>query len=96
MSSPRLHFAWGAKLIKIYAPAGTARLYAFMGKRKNSRTKMVLPLRVWGTDATGKTFMLMAHTLDVSPTGARLQLSAPSLDAPFLVLHDLHSIHRNR
>src|SRR5438270_250950 len=43
-----------------------------MGKRKNSRTKMVLPLRVWGTDATGKTFMLMAHTLDVSPTGARL------------------------
>ena len=33
---------------------------------------MVLPLRVWGTDATGKTFMLMAHTLDVSPTGARL------------------------
>ena len=33
---------------------------------------MVLPLRVWGTDTTGKTFMLMAHTLDVSPTGARL------------------------
>lgn len=33
---------------------------------------MVLPLRLWGTDSTGKTFMLMAHTLDVSPTGARI------------------------
>src|SRR5579864_7454560 len=43
-----------------------------MGQRKNSRTKMVLPLRLWGTDSTGKTFMLMAHTLDVSPTGARI------------------------
>src|SRR4029077_10740403 len=43
-----------------------------MGQRKNTRIKMVLPLRLWGTDATGKTFMLMAHTLDVSPTGARV------------------------
>ena len=33
---------------------------------------MVLPLRLWGTDSTGKPFMLMAHTLDVSPTGARI------------------------
>lgn len=33
---------------------------------------MVLPLRLWGTDSTGKTFMIMAHTLDVSPSGARV------------------------
>ena len=43
-----------------------------MGQRKNSRTKMVLPLRVWGTDANGNPFVQLAHTLDVSAHGARL------------------------
>jgi hypothetical protein len=43
-----------------------------MGQRKNSRTKMVLPLRVWGTDANGNPFVQLVHTLDVSARGARL------------------------
>jgi len=43
-----------------------------MGKRKTSRTKMVLPLRIWGTDAGGRPFVQLAHTLDVGTTGARL------------------------
>src|SRR5438270_6796759 len=43
-----------------------------MGQRKNSRTKMVLPLRLWGTDSNGNPFVQLAHTLDVSPRGARL------------------------
>lgn len=32
----------------------------------------VLPVRVRGTDATGAAFEGLAHTLDLTPTGARL------------------------
>jgi len=34
--------------------------------------KAVLPLRLWGTDAAGKQYVSVGHTLDVSRTGARL------------------------
>src|SRR6266404_4597250 len=43
-----------------------------MGLRRAQRVKAVLPVRVWGTDAAGKEFIAMAHTLDVSRTGARI------------------------
>lgn len=43
-----------------------------MGKRQHSRAKMVLPIRVWGKDLTGKTFEQLAYTLDISHQGARL------------------------
>lgn len=43
-----------------------------MGLRKTQRTKMVAPIRVWGSDSTGKIFNVLAHTLDVSTTGARI------------------------
>lgn len=33
---------------------------------------MVAPIRVWGSDSTGKIFNVLAHTLDVSSTGARI------------------------
>jgi hypothetical protein len=33
---------------------------------------MVLPIRVWGTDEAGKPFVCLAHTLDVTPKGARI------------------------
>ncbi len=33
---------------------------------------MVLPIRVWGMDSSGKPFMEVAHTLDVNPAGARI------------------------
>lgn len=41
-------------------------------KRRASRTKAVLPVRVKGRDSAGKAFEEIAHTLDVTPTGVRL------------------------
>lgn len=43
-----------------------------MGRRRTSRAKMVLPVRVWGMDNLGKPFTQLAHTLDITATGARL------------------------
>jgi len=40
--------------------------------RRASRTKAVLPVRLKGTDSSGKPFEELAHTLDVTPTGMRL------------------------
>ena len=41
-------------------------------KRRGNRQKGVLPVRVKGTDISGKAFEELAHTLDVTATGARL------------------------
>lgn len=41
-------------------------------KRRGSRTKAVLPVRIKGKDCSGKAFEELAHTLDVTPTGVRL------------------------
>jgi hypothetical protein len=41
-------------------------------RRKQNRMAAVLPVRVRGTDATGAAFEGLAHTLDLTPTGARL------------------------
>jgi hypothetical protein len=43
-----------------------------MGNRRVARTKMVLPVRVSGTDGAGKPFSYLAHTLDITLKGARL------------------------
>ncbi len=43
-----------------------------MGRRRINRTKMVLPVRVWGMNNLGKPFTQLAHTLDITATGARL------------------------
>lgn len=43
-----------------------------MGNRRVVRTKMVLPVRVWGVDSLGKPFNYLAHTLDITLKGARL------------------------
>jgi hypothetical protein len=40
--------------------------------RKQDRVKAVLPVRVRGTDSDGSSFEELAHTLDVTTTGARL------------------------
>ncbi len=40
--------------------------------RKQDRVRAVLPVRVRGTDAAGNVFETLAHTLDLTPTGARL------------------------
>ncbi len=43
-----------------------------MGKRKEPRIKMVLPVRVWGMDSAGKPFSELAHTMNIAPAGALL------------------------
>jgi hypothetical protein len=41
-------------------------------KRRGSRTKAVLPVRIKGKDSGGKSFEELVHTLDVTSTGVRL------------------------
>jgi hypothetical protein len=43
-----------------------------MGSRRQLRIKNVLPVRVWGMDASGAPFVELAHTMDVSHSGVRL------------------------
>jgi hypothetical protein len=43
-----------------------------MGRRGKQRIKMVLPVKVWGRDATGKPFSQPVHTLDINRGGAKL------------------------
>lgn len=42
------------------------------GKRRHKRVKMVLPIRVWAKDIANHSFNELAHTLDITPYGARL------------------------
>ncbi len=41
-------------------------------QRRGDRTKAVLPVRVKGTDSSGRPFEDLVHTLDVTAQGARL------------------------
>jgi hypothetical protein len=41
-------------------------------KRRRIRTKAVLPVRVSGNDNSGNSYSGLAHTLDISESGARL------------------------
>src|ERR1700758_1107217 len=43
-----------------------------MNQRRKDRTKAVLPVKVKGKDSAGTTFEELAHTLDVTASGARL------------------------
>src|SRR5437868_6377458 len=43
-----------------------------MGMRKKPRVKMVVPIRIWGTDSSAKPFNVLAYTLNVSSSGARI------------------------
>jgi hypothetical protein len=40
--------------------------------RLGERVKSVLPVRLYGMDCTGKAFNVMVRTIDISPSGARL------------------------
>jgi hypothetical protein len=42
------------------------------GKRKHKRIKMVLPIRIWAKDIANQSFNELAHTLDITPQGARI------------------------
>lgn len=41
-------------------------------RRRNNRTKAVLPVRVSGNDGSGAAYCDLAHTLDVTASGIRL------------------------
>ena len=41
-------------------------------RRRQDRIQAVLPVRVRGTDSSGKSFEILAHTLDLTASGARL------------------------
>jgi len=41
-------------------------------RRRQGRIKAVLPVQVNGNDTFGNSFQEIAHTLDITPTGARL------------------------
>ena len=41
-------------------------------KRRRNRIKAVLPVRVLGSDSSGQQYCDLAHTLDITDTGARL------------------------
>ncbi len=43
-----------------------------MVRRREQRLRTVLPLRIFGMDSHGKPFTDLAHTLDISPKGARI------------------------
>lgn len=43
-----------------------------MKNRRHNRTKAVLPVKVTGKDVMGNPYQDWAHTLDITPGGARL------------------------
>ena len=44
-----------------------------MKKPREQRIRLKLPVRVWGMDGNGKLFSKDAHTVDITPVGARLE-----------------------
>ncbi len=64
-------------------------------KRREQRIRMVLPLRVSPRDASDAQFEELAHTLDVTPHGARLGAIRHQLKmgATILVQYRQHKLH---
>jgi hypothetical protein len=60
--------------------------------RQQSRFPAVLPVRVRGTDRDGKPFEEVAHTLDITATGARLA----AIRRPLKVMDQLIVLYRQR
>jgi len=61
-------------------------------RRQQGRIRAVLPLRVRGVDSTGVQFEALAHTLDLTPTGARLG----AIRHPLKALDTLTVFYRQR
>lgn len=43
-----------------------------IGKRRQKRIKMVLPVKIWGRNNVDQPVSELVHTLDITPGGARL------------------------
>src|SRR6266849_8935372 len=61
-----------ARRQKVHAAASGAHLTTGIGKRRHKRIKVVLPVRISGKDAGNNPLNELAHTLDITPNGARL------------------------
>jgi hypothetical protein len=61
-------------------------------KRRGSRTKAVLPVRIKGKDIAGSPFEELAHTLDVTSCGVRLG----SIRRELSVLDEITVFYRQR
>jgi hypothetical protein len=61
-------------------------------RRQQSRFSAVLPVKVRGTDSDGKPFEEVAHTLDITATGARLAAIRRALK----VMDHLIVVYRHR
>ena len=48
------------------------RMSVGKNQRSGNRTKAVIPVKIKGRDSSGKDFEEVAHTLDITSTGARL------------------------
>jgi hypothetical protein len=44
-----------------------------MGQRRTSRDEVIVPVRIWGVDASGQPFIEAAFTRNISADGARLE-----------------------
>lgn len=50
-----------------------------MGTRREQRVRGILPVKVAGIDKSGKSFSLLAHTVDLSVNGLRIAGTFPDL-----------------
>ena len=50
-----------------------------MKKPREQRIAMKLAVRIWGMDAAGRLFGVDAHTIDITPVGARIEGPVASL-----------------
>jgi hypothetical protein len=69
----------------LYDGFGITLVKTAMKKDREKRTAMKLPLQVWGMDANGQVFRCEAHTLDITPVGARIEGPLPALQRGSLI-----------
>ncbi len=62
-----------ADCLQVHMPATSVKT----NRRRQDRIQAVLPVRVRGTDSSGKSFEILAHTLDLTSNGARLGCDSP-------------------
>jgi hypothetical protein len=48
-------------------------IHQYMGTRKDNRTAISLPVRIWGMDFDGNLFQQDVRTIDITPVGAKLK-----------------------
>jgi len=65
-------FAYTRFMSAAHAPDTESTATSSAALRRQKRIKSVLPVKIWGLDADGQALSQPAHTLDVTPHGARI------------------------